>query len=270
MPDIKISGLPAASAAARADEFEANQSGTSRKLTGAQLATLAPSGYISGLQLEWVSATSLRVRTGAADIASLSRVVEVAADITKSGLSLAASTMHHVYLFLNAGAPDIEVVTTAPATPYIGTARAKTGDTSRRYLGSVLTVAGGALAKFEHNSWRGTMTYLAMINSAPFLVLIGGTATTATTINCAGVVPVTGRSATLLANNNATGQVVYMSNSNAENALSTSFWLGFIVPNGSFLADFALDGSQSLNYLYDATPVGGQAFIRVTGYLFER
>lgn len=37
MPDIKISGLPAASSVAGTDEFEANQSGTSRKVTAAQI-----------------------------------------------------------------------------------------------------------------------------------------------------------------------------------------------------------------------------------------
>lgn len=37
MPDIKISGLPAASSVAGTDEFEANQSGTSRKATASQI-----------------------------------------------------------------------------------------------------------------------------------------------------------------------------------------------------------------------------------------
>lgn len=45
MPDIKISGLPAASSVAGTDEFEANQSGTSRKVTASQVQTFALSGY---------------------------------------------------------------------------------------------------------------------------------------------------------------------------------------------------------------------------------
>jgi phage-related tail fiber protein len=40
MADIAISGLPAASSAAAADEFEVNQGGASRKLTLAQIAAL--------------------------------------------------------------------------------------------------------------------------------------------------------------------------------------------------------------------------------------
>jgi len=43
MANIKISQLPAASAASGTQEFEVNDSGTSRKLTGAQLLS-----YIEG------------------------------------------------------------------------------------------------------------------------------------------------------------------------------------------------------------------------------
>lgn len=192
MPDIKISGLPAASAPARTDEFEANQSGTSRKLSGAQLAMLVPAGFRVGLGLERVSGTSLRLTTGAAEIQSLQRAIEVASAITKSGLSLTASTWHHVYLYLNAGVPDIEIVTTAPASAYSGTAASKTGDTSRRYVGSILTDGSGNIRDFEMDG--DTIRWAANVTTAPFRVLSAGAATTWTSVSLSGVLPVTARS----------------------------------------------------------------------------
>lgn len=229
-----------------------------------------PKGYIDGLRMEWVSGTSLRLTSGSAYIPLLDRVLESASAITKAGLSLTASTWYHVYLFLNGSTPDIEIVTTAPASPYIGAARAKTGDTSRRYIGSIRTMTSGGLAKFTHAPTSGTVTYLEDINAVPFALVVGGTATTPTTISSSAVVPTTSRRAKFMANNNATGQAVFMSNSEAASALSTSNWLAFISPTGSFYAEYPLDASQAFDYLYSGTPSGGQAFIRVAGYSYER
>ena len=93
--------------------------------------------------MQWVSATAITVTSGSAFVPSLNKCLPVPNAIALTGLVLAASTFYHVYLYSNAGVPAIEVVTTAPASPYNGTARAKTGDTSRRYVGSVLTDASG-------------------------------------------------------------------------------------------------------------------------------
>lgn len=229
-----------------------------------------PKGYIEGLKMEWVSGTSVRLTTGAAYVPSLDRVLDVPAAITKAGLSLTASTLYHVFLLLSGATPDFEIVTTAPAAAYSGTARAKTGDASRRYIGSIRTMGSGAIAKFTHDPAAGAITYLEDINTVPFALVAGGTATTPTTISCSAVVPITSKRAKFLANNNASGQTVFMSNSEAVSALSTSNWLAFISPAGSFYAEYPLDASQAFNYLYSAAPSGGQAFIRVAGYSYER
>ncbi len=91
-----------------------------------------PPGYIKGLKLTWVSGTALTVTSGAAYIPSLGRVIRLGANAAKAGLALAASTWYHVYLYLNAGVPDIEIVIAAPAAAYNGTARTKTGSLSSR------------------------------------------------------------------------------------------------------------------------------------------
>jgi len=97
--------------------------------------------------------------------------IQTASDISASSLSLSASTFYHVYAYLNSGTPTIEVVTTAPASPYKGTARSKTGDTSRRYIGSILTDASGYIFDFIHNAHTNHISYYVASNAAPFRVL---------------------------------------------------------------------------------------------------
>lgn len=109
-----------------------------------------PPDYISGLLPTWVSATSLSFTPGMAAIESLNTVLNAASTITKSSISLAASTMYHMYLYSNAGTPDVEISTTAPAAPYRGSARSKTGDTSRRYLG---TFKSNASSQIDTGYW---------------------------------------------------------------------------------------------------------------------
>ncbi|MEW2849799.1 hypothetical protein [Stenotrophomonas maltophilia] len=228
-----------------------------------------PAGYIDGLKMEWVSGTQMRFTSGSAYIPSLGRALALAAAVTKSP-SLAASTWYHAYLYSNAGTPDVEVTTTAPDTPYSGAARAKTGDTSRRYIGSFRTMASGAIAKFTHDLASAAINYLEDLNATPFAVVAGGTATTPTTVACSAIVPVTSKRVKFLANNNATNQFVYMSNSEAVNTLSASNWMSLIAIGSSFYAEFPLDSSQNFNYMYGGAPAGGQVFIRAVGYVYER
>lgn len=227
-------------------------------------------GLIFGLKLEWVSGTSLRVTPGSAHIPALGYAVNLPAPITKAGLVTSVNSWYHVYLYQIGAALDIEIVTTDPSAPYSGTARTKTGDVSRRYLGSVRTMPNASMAKFQHQPESGLITYYENINTTPFVVLSGGVATVATTVSCASTVPLTGKGAVLMANNNSTGQAMYMSNGLAANALSAAFWMAYIASRGSHYGHFPLDDSRAFNYLFDAAPVGGQAFARVTGYTFER
>lgn len=228
-----------------------------------------PKGYCDGLKMVYVSGTQIQVTAGAAYVPGPKRIAELAAATTLTP-SLAASTWYHLFLTVSGATVGIEAVTTAPASPYSGTARTKAGDTSRRYIGSFRTMPSGAIAKFTHDLAAAAITYLEDLNAAPFAIVAGGTATTPTAASCAAVVPMTSKRAKFLANNNATGQTVFMSNTEAVNSLSTANWLSFITPAGSFYAEFPLDSSQAFNYLYSAAPSGGQAFIRAVGYVYER
>jgi len=229
-----------------------------------------PAGYIDGLKMEYVAPGQMRFTSGSAYIPSLGRVLALPSALTKT-LTLSANTWYHNFLYSNSGVADVETATTLPDTPYSGTARTKTGDTSRRYIGSFKTNASSVISKFDHDQSSGnSITYLESINSPPYLVVSAGSATTATSVSCAATVPMTSRAAKFLANNNATGQFVYLSNSTAVNPLDNNFWLSLITPGSSFFASFPLDSSQSFNYMYNAAPSGGQVFIRVAGYSYER
>lgn len=60
MANVKISGLPAASTAADANEFEINEAGTSKKVTGSQLVT-----YVyAGDEIEMTGTGSLEIPSG--------------------------------------------------------------------------------------------------------------------------------------------------------------------------------------------------------------
>jgi hypothetical protein len=233
-----------------------------------KLNTSIPAGYIDGLKMMWNSATSISVTSGTCYIQGSSAVISFSSTLTLSGLSLAASTWYHLYGYLNAGTPAIELVTTAPAAAYSGTARSKTGDTSRRYLGSVLTDASGNIYNFQHSG--DAIKYNVNVNSAPFVVLSSGRATTATVVSVSGASPVTSKTTSLLILNSDTvgAQIVYFSNAQLGSATTTSY-LGFCFYGSTEVMDFPTGASQNMNYIFGATPTGA-CFIRVTGYIYER
>lgn len=151
-----------------------------------------PAGYIDGLKMEYVAPGQVRFTSGSAYIPSLGRALASASALTKT-LTLTASTWYYAYLYSNAGVADVEAVTTTPDTPYNGTARTKTGDPSRRYLGAFKTDASGAIIAFD-NLPSGLMLYrIPSANFGNFQILAGGAATTPTDLDCSPYIPATAK-----------------------------------------------------------------------------
>lgn len=231
----------------------------------ATISAFATPGYIDGLVMRWVSSTSLTVTSGAAYIPSLGYALRATSDIAKTSLSLSASTMYHVYFFLNGSTPDIEIVTTAPSSAYNGTARTKTADTSRRYIGSVLTDSSGLVVfKMSLNK-----IFYANGGGNPYLVLSAGAATVSTSVNCSSVAPTTAVSAMLRTQNNgpsgssasiSSGDVVAGANSTIVVSSGANFFPG--------LGEISLGSSININYIASGT--SPQIYIWVTGYTYER
>lgn len=68
------------------------------------------------------------------------------------------------------GAAAIEVSSAVPVS-YYGTAYQKTGDATRRYLGSLLTGPASTLWKFRHNPALSEMLYNEGVpGTAPFVM----------------------------------------------------------------------------------------------------
>lgn len=234
----------------------------------AEQTVVIPPGYIDGLNLVWNSGTSFSVTSGSAYIEGAAAVVNVPAALTLSGLSLTASTWYHVYLYLNAGVPAIECVTAAPATAYSGTACSKTGDTSRRYLGSVL--AGGSASLLPFYQYLNSIKYANPIGT-PYRVLSSGTATIATALSLSGIIPSTATAATLKINNyltaSGTAQVINVGATSGQSQIT-------VQPNGSTsisFADVALSpGSTTVYYFYNEAPTSGGGYIDILGFQIAR
>ena len=222
-------------------------------------------GYIDGLQMQWVSATAVTVSSGRAYIPSLGYYLDAPNAIALTGLVLTASTWYHLYLYNNAGTPAVECVTTAPAAPYSGTACAKTGDTSRRYIGSLLTDGIGNIYPFSMAST--SITYLSGATaSLPFRVLAFSSATVSTSVSLLGIVPVTALCVHLkVSNQSASGNVLIQSAVGA-NAITTvpATISGFI-----YVVPLVMPcPSQSVAFTNGAS--SGSTSIDVYGYDFGR
>ena len=220
------------------------------------------SGLIVGLVMEWVSGTSLRVSSGAAHIQGTGKVLAATSAVTKAGLSLSNDTTYHVYLYVNAEAADVEVVITAPAAAYSGKARSKTGDTSRRYLGSVRTNGSAAMREFVHDGER--ILYQENTTVSPYRVLPGGTSTTWATIPLSAVVPLTAKAVMVGA------QVV--GGSIGTDVSSKAGGAGFFTtmnPMQYGTPTWPIDASQNLHYRAQ-TAIAGAFYMDVWGYTFER
>lgn len=235
---------------------------------------LLPAGYIDGLQMVWVSGTALTVTSGAAYIPGSSKVLRVTSDIAKTGLSLSASTWYHVYLYDNSGTPDVEIVATAPAAAYNGTARSKTGDASRRYVGSALTNSSGALLNFLHNTQSGFVTHLVTTANAPFRIVSNGQASGARNVSTAGVSPVTAlqiyvRLVNLISA--PAGDTLFVSNPDYTPTVSASAYIISIAGSGGEHFVFhPVSTSQLINYFLPGTATSGGVYMDVFGYTYVR
>lgn len=234
------------------------------------LATITPAGYIDGLKMVWNSATSISVTSGTCYIQGSSAVVSFPSTLTLSSLSLTASTWYHLYGYLNAGVPAIELVTTAPAAPYSGTARSMTGDTSKRYIGSVLALSTNTIFQFSH-AFNKVFYNAAGVATR---VLNGGSATTATSVSCASFAPLTATVGQFRLTNASTSGGVFVTPGNVTPSTSVpTLFLNAAISAGAGLSiqvfgDMPFDSSQTINYIN--TAASGNTSIDVLGYTYER
>lgn len=224
-------------------------------------ALVQPKGYIDGLRMTWISGTQIQISAGAAYVPGVKRIAELIAPVTLTP-SLAANTWYHVYLTVAGVVVGAEAVTTVPAATYGGTARAKTGDTSRRYIGSFRTGSTSAILRFFHNPSANAIDYVADINDPSLYVLVNGSATTVTAVSMATAVPMTSRQPRLFSEQTGAGSTAILSNSDITGAV-----LAFARGGQLYAGILNLNATQSFTYFISGA---GQLNVWCAGYYYER
>lgn len=238
--------------------------------------------HMQGLQLTWNTPGNngnlLTVSTGSAWIPSLGRVYNVPSAITGPTQTLTASSWHYVYLYDNAGTPAIEISTTAPAAPYKGTARTKTADTSRRFIGTILTDATATpiMRQFLHNP-DNSIIYLADTTASPYRVLNGvGPGVSNTTQSLVAVCPPGITTDVLVMLTAATGASV-VGNCFLEWKLVTAGRAGILggyigaVSSFAFTTAWLPVNAATPSFIYSTTgPTASVFFVDVSGYRIAR
>jgi hypothetical protein len=227
-------------------------------------------GQIDGFKATFNASNNLTFGPGVAYIPGISRPVISSTPIVVAGITAAAASWVHFYLAFVSGAPVIEYSSTGPAAPYSGTARTKNGDTTRRYLCSLRTIAANQIAQFYHNEKSGLVNYVTDINNTFLRVLVSGASTTTAGVDCTSCVPVSSRVMVAISENMAanTGAVAYISNSDNGPAGPTAI-LSFIRVGAMITAPIVLDANQAFNYARAISSTQGLA-VWCTGYVFER
>jgi hypothetical protein len=218
-----------------------------------------PITYISGLMFARASANTVAVYAGAAWIPGLSKVIEVQATVFTPAAALAASSMYHLYLYQNNGVTAAELSGTPP-TAYAGFSYIKSGDGTRRYLGSLVTDASGSIIDF----WcprPGALRYITTIGT--MRPVSNGLATSAAAVSVSNVVPITARGLAIQVYNGgspATGFVGIAANTQLIN----------VQPGLKVIMDDLPITSPAFTYnMSGATNTAG-LYVDVLGYSFER
>jgi|WetSurMetagenome_2_1015567.scaffolds.fasta_scaffold11984_4 hypothetical protein len=248
------------------DQLDDNQAGNLQNQINAINAALVGVA-IEGFKLVWNSGSGISVDVGSCYTQSGNQI-RTTSILVKSALSLSGSTWYHVYIYLNTGIPTVEVVTTVPA-PWKGNAYSKTGDTSRRYLGSIKTDAGGSIFEFRHNLHMDSIIYsgTTAVGVAPHRALTAGTATTATEVNLSSVIPSWTASQGFLRLFNLSDKVISFGDTTA--VLGPALNAGNTSAQNAFLT-VPLTTTPGYYYKAASTIGAGGAYIDVYGYYFRR
>jgi len=241
-----------------------------------------PSGYIYGAPITRVDNNTIAIGAPCEfTVPSTGAVVRADSDVSATISGIAPNTWYHVYGYDDgSGGVAVEIVTTAPAAPYVGSARAKSGDTTRRYLGSVRTRPSAA----ELVEWTFADGVIwwdeGMYDTAFRRVLLSGTAVSpssphvGTAINLDSAVPDIGvNRAWISCNNTDTDQTVAFKGLSSDFDQNVDWYVSRSSGNGPFISLFPLtiDGANNaIYYTYQVSKGSGAAFVQVMSYVIPR
>lgn len=227
---------------------------------------------IRGLKLSVASdGKTVTVGTGYAYIPNQGRaLLQSDMSVVVNGVT---SAWRHFYLGNDNGVLAFEASATAPADPYQGTARTKSNDPTRRYLGSLYFNASGVTLAFIHSQVGDRANRIsftppggAAIAQTRLLNIAVGTAPTV--VDASNVVPMTCRLMYTLINNTSTSDAYIGTPDNG--TLSTTNFLLYVKANQAGQFDVELNGNQLINYFLNGIITLGGLTIQVRGYVFDR
>lgn len=246
---------------------------------------IALQGFIFGLIPRWVATNQISVTSGVAHIQNGGLFVGLATASQKTLSSLSANTWYYLYVFESSGVIDWEWSTTAPTSPYFGTARSKTSDMTRRYIGAFRTNGSSEIENFWCEGDGGTMDFMWRLD-VPGLkrALAGGTATSKTAVSLSSLSAGSGSSESGLPNStglvkaamlrlvnlSTNGAVLFMDNSEMTGTSSASTGGVGIMQDADIVLPFPINNTREVRYAWHVTPTGPGAYIDVIGFKLNR
>lgn len=245
------------------------------------------SAIIQGLRMSVDSATQrvVTVDTGVAYLPDTSRIL-VGDPIVTNLSGLTASTWYHVYVYApTPSTAAVEIVPVAPAVPYIATARAKTGDLTRRYVGSIYSNSASKITPFRHVSAGQTSRILfieglpvANVTAGGLTMLAAGTSTAVANVSALTAVPITTSvlEAQVL---NRSNFDAYLGNPEQPVALSTNSAIRIVTAQSCAPVNLPLSSAGQFNYMMAASNLlgtvvslvfSGSLLIQANGYVYDR
>lgn len=216
-------------------------------------------GYIEGLIPQWNSATSISVSPGSAALPSPAAALLSTSTLTLSGLTLSATTWYYLYIYDNAGTPALELVTAAPDAPYTGTARTKTGDTTRRFICALRAQAANVIRSFI---WADD--YVNYTDAAAlYLALNAVTSLGPVTFSAAAFIPPTTRRYLFQIYGPGSGGTASIGDVSSNQLVSCA-------AANRFMGGSTTSSSQGLWYGHAATVTSGGTSLDIRGYGSER
>lgn len=185
------------------------------------------------------------------------------------------------------GVALLELSTTVPDAPYptpSSTARTKTGDSTRRYIGSVYVQSTGLLRPFRQLNAAdvGQVVLFSAATASGGVpvtssLLSAFVAPTATTLALNPIVPATATHVRLDVKNMSNRQI-YIGNPDNGPASPTN-WIISAMPNESVCCDVELSSTQTISAILSTTGIlgtvlglvlSGQVNIYIQGYIYDR
>lgn len=224
--------------------------------------------FVAGLQLVYLSASSIQVGAGMAWVSGTGRLL-ASNPITVSGISLGANAWGHIYYFSNAGVPSAAGSATVP-TPYFGFGSAwrKSDDVTRRYIGSIRTDGSGNILPFWHEGGDFIM-YANFPGGSPNRVLSAGNSNVEVTVDASPVVPLTAQRRMIARVTNTSNQSASIGVSDDSVSMPGQY-LRFVPAGVEKDIIMPLDTNQDFNYCMGGVPASGGLYVDVQGYWFRR